>query len=418
MTRRALELLPPDKHNLRGLVHLIDAGIQMELSDLTSALPNLERSVDEVRRTQSPLMLASVLEHRGQVSVAMGRLDDGRRSFEEALLAGRDASTEAGWTMCGLHARLAEVLLERGDLVGATDHVANVVDIAGASPMRSYVLYGRAIAAQVLLAAGDTGAAMEQLNEAQGFARGVSNFRFSSFLASIRLKIACRMGDIEAAADVVRERGLSPDVAVDADNEEEMTAYARYLVARGHGGDAAQVLSRVLAVVRDRGRVQHEIHALALQSLAYELLGKRSLSLESLGRATRLGEQGWFNRTFTAESPIMSRLVAELADAVRRGQGPAETGSAAYLAYLLREAGAKPDGASAQTAGAALPEPLTAREVEILRLIAAGMRNQEIADHLFISLSTVKRHIANGYGKLGVGHRTEAIARANELSLL
>ena len=79
---------------------------------------------------------------------------------------------------------------------------------------------------------------------------------------------------------------------------------------------------------------------------------------------------------------------------------------------------ALPVSSPAQVAAADLAEPLTAREVEILRLIAAGMRNQEIADQLFISLSTVKRHIANGYGKLGVSHRTEAIARANELNLL
>ena len=56
--------------------------------------------------------------------------------------------------------------------------------------------------------------------------------------------------------------------------------------------------------------------------------------------------------------------------------------------------------------------------MEILRLIAAGMRNQEIADELVISVATVKRHIANAYGKLGVDHRTEAVARANELRLI
>ena len=72
----------------------------------------------------------------------------------------------------------------------------------------------------------------------------------------------------------------------------------------------------------------------------------------------------------------------------------------------------------AQPATADPVDPLAIREVEALRLIATGMRNQEIADHLFISLSTVKRHIANAYGKLGVSHRTEAIARANELNLL
>ena len=89
--------------------------------------------------------------------------------------------------------------------------------------------------------------------------------------------------------------------------------------------------------------MQHEIHVLVLKALANELLGDRALALESLGRATFLGEPG--------------------------------------------------------------------------RFIAAGIRNQEIADHLFISLHTLKRHIANAYGKLGVSHRTEAVARANELKL-
>jgi ATP/maltotriose-dependent transcriptional regulator MalT len=61
---------------------------------------------------------------------------------------------------------------------------------------------------------------------------------------------------------------------------------------------------------------------------------------------------------------------------------------------------------------------LTSRELEILRLIAAGLRNQEIADQLFISPATVKRHIANVYNKLDARHRTEALKRAGALNLL
>ena len=85
-------------------------------------------------------------------------------------------------------------------------------------------------------------------------------------------------------------------------------------------------------------------------------------------------------------------------------------------AYTRRLLSAYPDRApqpavSAPAIVAGLAEPLTARETEILRLVAAGMRNQEIADQLVISLATVKRHIANTYGKLGVTHRTEAVAR-------
>ncbi len=414
IAEQALDLLPPG-HSVRGALQMIGARLQMELGDMKSALPSLDRSVVEARRARDPLLLAGALTHRGQVSVAMGRLEEARRSYEEALLASQNASTEASLMMCSLHTGLAEVLLELADLVGATHHAAKALEFAGKLPTRSPVLYARATAAQVLLAAGDTEAAIEQLEEVQAFAPSP---RFSSYLSSVKLKIYCRTGDLEAAGYVARDRELSPNVAVDRDNEEEMTAYARYLVAAGDYSDAAQVLSVVLPGVRDGGRVQHEIHALVLQALAYERSGERPLALEALGRATMLGEPGRFNRTFTGEGPVITGLVEVLAYAVRRGRGPTEAGSPSYLTDLLRETGVRPETASAQSAATDLAEPLTTREVEVLRLIAAGMRNQEIADQLFISLSTVKRHIANAYGKLGVGHRTEAVARAKELDLL
>jgi LuxR family maltose regulon positive regulatory protein len=418
MAGQALASLPPSRHHIRGMLLMVDAGIQATVDDLPAGLSRLERVVDEARRTRDPLLLAGVLTRRGQMCVAMGRLEDGLHAFGEAIFAGQDASPEANPVMCEPHTGLAEVLLERGDLSGAAAHAAQALAFASASPTRSPVLYAWTTAAQVMQVAGDLPAAQEHLAQAQGFARGVEQFRFASFLGSVLLRVHCRTGDLEAAADVVRERGLSPDVTVDDANEEEMTAYARYLVTRGDCGDALRVLSGVLPIVRARGRVQHEIHALVLQAAAHEALAERALALESLGRATMLGEPGRFNRTFTGEIPVVTGLVEALADAVRRGRGPAEAGSPAYLAWLLREARARPETTVARSAAAGLAEPLTPREVEILRLVTAGLRNAEIAERLFISLPTVKRHIANTYGKLGVDHRTAAIARANELDVL
>ncbi len=433
MSYQALELLPPG-HRVSGMLHMIGAELQIKLGDMKSALSNLERIVNEARRAQNPSLLAGVLTHRGQVSVAMGRLEDGRRSFEEAISAGQNVSTEAAIMMGLPHTWLAEVLLERADLAGATHHAAKALDFADKSPMRSPVLYGRAAAAQVLLAAGDTEEAIEQLEKAQEFAHGVSNFRFSSFLSSVNLKIYCETGDLEAAADVVRDRELAPDAAVDRDNEEEITAYARYLISRGEYGDAVQVLSRVVLIVREHGLVQHEVHALALKALAHELLGERALALESLGRATMLGEPGRFNRTFTGEGPVVTGLIEALADAVRRGRGPAEAGTPSYLAYLLKEEGVEPETPSARSVAAdlteprgdaaraaalaSLPEPLSDRELEVLALIASGASNQQIAEHLVVSMSTVKSHINRTYRKLGVNSRTQAIARSRQLGLV
>ena len=176
------------------------------------------------------------------------------------------------------------------------------------------------------------------MEKAEEFVGGSSDSRFFSFLSSVRLKVYCRTGDLETAADVARDRELSPDAAVDRHNEEEITAYARCLVARGDYADGAQVLSRVLPVVRDGGRVQHEVHALVLQALAYDLSSERALALESLGRATILGEPGRFNRTFTGEGPVIIGLLEALADAVQRGRGPAEA-RVSVLPYPSAEPG-------------------------------------------------------------------------------
>lgn len=116
-------------------------------------------------------------------------------------------------------------------------------------------------------------------------------------------------------------------------------------------------------------------------------------------------------RIFVDEGPAMRALL----------RGAAAAGIVtSFTQRFLAAFDEPPLPVTTPTPGAAtgLPVPLTAREVEILRLIAAAMRNQEIADHLVISLATVKRHIANADNKLRATHRTEAIVRANERHLL
>jgi LuxR family maltose regulon positive regulatory protein len=87
-----------------------------------------------------------------------------------------------------------------------------------------------------------------------------------------------------------------------------------------------------------------------------------------------------------------------------------------YVGQILATSGQTPGGQP--FVDQSLVEPLTAREIEILDLVAAGLRNQEFADYPVISPATVKRHLYNVYGKLGVSNRTQAVARGRELGLL
>jgi LuxR family maltose regulon positive regulatory protein len=162
------------------------------------------------------------------------------------------------------------------------------------------------------------------------------------------------------------------------------------------------------------------IETLALQALACRALGDVRGALRPLERALALAEPEGYLRVFVDEGAGMREL---LRHAVARGVAGEYTRRvlSAFDAPAASPAATSAASPAATSGGIAVARPgqsLTARELEILRLIAAGLRNQEIADQLSISPATVKRHVANAYGKLEARHRTEALARARALKLL
>jgi LuxR family maltose regulon positive regulatory protein len=150
-----------------------------------------------------------------------------------------------------------------------------------------------------------------------------------------------------------------------------------------------------------------QIEALALQALVHWRRGEHAPALTVLERALRLAEPEGYVRLFADLGLPMAFLLQE---AHSRAVMPE------YVETLLAAFGG--DRSFSAAAAAALPEPLTAREQEVLERLAAGLTNREIAEQLVIAAETVKKHVANLCAKLGVSNRTEASARARELGLL
>ena len=199
--------------------------------------------------------------------------------------------------------------------------------------------------------------------------------------------------------------------------EFEHITLARVLIARYqnersersiHG--ATGLLERLLEAAEEGGRTGSVIEILVLQALAHHAHSDIPRGLAPLQRALTLAEPEGYVRVFVGEGEPMRDLLRHAAAG----------GIAGSFTRRLLSAFDEPGSpvSTERPSVSELAEPLTPREIEILRLVAVGLRNQQIADQLFISLSTVKRHIANAYGKLGVGGRTEAVARATELNLL
>jgi LuxR family maltose regulon positive regulatory protein len=192
---------------------------------------------------------------------------------------------------------------------------------------------------------------------------------------------------------------------------------ARVLLAQCKPDQALRLLERLREAAEAADRTGTVIEILALQALALWAKGKKERAVSSLTRALSLAESDGYIRTFVDEGPAMGELLSATLQARQRGRlDSAGRVSVSYLAQLIA-ALAKED-ASATVANERLSEPLSERELEVLALIAAGDSNAKIADKLFVSTSTVKTHINNLYRKLGARSRTQAVARAREMSLV
>jgi LuxR family maltose regulon positive regulatory protein len=151
----------------------------------------------------------------------------------------------------------------------------------------------------------------------------------------------------------------------------------------------------MLAAAAAQSRTGSVIEIGALRALALAACGNQDAAVDALARALALGYPQGYVRVFADEGAPMAALV--------RACG---------------EADAAPPRSRAAAAPPGMAEPLTGRELEVLRLLAAGSSNQRIARELFVALDMVKKHVTHVLGKLGAANRTEAAARARQLGLI
>ncbi len=184
---------------------------------------------------------------------------------------------------------------------------------------------------------------------------------------------------------------------------------ARLLTAQDCPADALALLEPLLPRMEQQERVDLVIEIQILRALAFQTQGDIGQALAALECALSLAEPGGFVRIFVDEGPPMAQLLYQ---AAIQGIAPEYTGR------LLQAFPAPEVKPPSPDLPAEMIESLTERELDVLRLIAEGLSNQEIARQLFLALPTVKWHTSNIYGKLAVKNRTQAVAKARSLGIL
>jgi LuxR family maltose regulon positive regulatory protein len=227
-----------------------------------------------------------------------------------------------------------------------------------------------------------------------------------------RGELCLRRGDIDGAVRCAQTSGLqAPERIIESlaagtyeGRLPDILLLVRTLLAQRQFDQALDLSARLVTTAEASQYGAVVIEATILQALAHHFKKDDDQALECLERALILAAPEGFVRPFVAAGEPMTKLLRQAA-----ARGIAHE----YVSKLLATFAHSPTLVEQP-----LIDPLSEREFEVLRLIAEGLSNPQIADQLCISVNTVRFHTKNIYGKLGVNSRTQAIARANELNLL
>jgi len=323
---------------------------------------------------------------------------------------------------------MGDLYREWNDLGAAHNHLEQGMELVRGTLTvdADVILIGYLSMARLQQALGDGNGALATLEEFAQLA-GRRNFVASLLAraAAARARVWLAQGDLIAAVRWAETSGVRADGEPNYPQEGEYLTLARVLTAQGQEDpsgrpldDALGLLDRLLRAAEDGGRMGSVIEILVLRALVLQKRGDPSEALAALERALVLAEPEGYVRIFVDEGEPMAELLSELLNARRKG--PREARHRILLDYLRRLLAAFESSRSSAEPSTEPPllAPLTAREREVLGLIASGLSNREIANRLFVEVSTVKSYANSIFRKLGVQSRTQAVAEARALHLI
>ncbi len=400
-SRRALEYLHPD--NLPGRTTATwTLGYAYQLQgDRAAASRTYYEVLSTSQASGNIMMTMAAATCLGQVQEADNQLHLAAETYRGLLKLAGDPPLPGA---CEAHLGLARIAYQWNDLEAAQQHGQQGLQLARQlenidTPALCMLLLG-----DVKLAQGDANGAAALFSDSEKFLRRHHFMHRMPQVAAAQVRCLIQQGDLHTAAALAKRY-------------EVPFSQTRVLLSQGDPSKALAVLEPVHGEAKARNWPDERLKGLVLQSVALHAQGEEKRAVQVLNDALALAEPGGFVRVFVDEGPPMAELLQEAAS-----QGIASE----YVRQLMAAFGEvegkaptpQPKSEPALKEPSPLVEPLSERELDVLRLLRTYLTGPEIAQELMVSLNTMRTHTKNIYSKLGVNSRQDAVRRAQELGLL
>ena len=414
--RRALDLVDQDDYVGRGAAAGLLALAHWSRGDLedahalwSEAVASLQKAGHLSDAIGCSIAVADIRIQQGSLTEAMGVYEWGLELSEsqDSVLRGT----------ADMHVGMSELFLQRDDLDSATEHLLASRELGEDAGLPQNRYRSKVAMALIREAEGELAAALDLLDEAKRLYVG-DFYPEVRPVAALRARTLLALGRTREALDWVRDRALSTDDELSYVREFEHITLARVRIAEAASdktatslGDASRLLERLLAAAKEGGRIGSVIEILVLQALARKASSEMDAAVATLHEAVALGEHELYVRVFTSNGATLVPLLKALTKL------PGAPRHARRLLAALSKSMAT--GTSQPARGEhGLIEPLSERELDVLRLLDSALTGPAIARELFVSLNTVRSHTKSIFAKLGVNNRREAVTSARDLGLL
>lgn len=428
-TRKSVETLPPGDVQQHAVIMHAKVRTAGLIGDMKESERVLLEALPVYRQADHFVFEIWGLTGLGYVRAKQGRLREGAEELQNALRQAKEGWGVFPETLIYPHSFLCGIHREWDDLGTAKTHLEEALTLIQQTGRESYISFVadhlRGLVTMLGMS-GETAQAEGLIKSAITRVRKYGDETTAEQLQALDALVHLRRGDLPYVGRWAETSGLTADDEPSYQSELAHTVLARWLIARGKAGQALPLLARLRRTAEAGSRHRLVVENLVLQALAHRECGDEDAALDALEQALVLAEPESYVRSFTDEGEELSNLLLQTLKRNGKRWSVERPGLLAYVVRLNEKFGPAAPAKKApapQTEAEGLPwwyvnDPLSERELEVLQHVARGLSNQEIADKLFISAGTAKRHMSNIYQKLDVHNRTQAVERARNFKLL